>query len=236
MGRSGPIVGVPRPGRDDLVATFGGISLRRKESVVLDDAPAGVYNTRTELLERLLRDACELCGSERGCEVHHVRKVADLAKKSKANQVPWVKLMITRSRKTLIVCRDCHVKIHGGRIDKPGLQQITGEPNAVKAARWGSGGGRRKRIRKDTSPAAYLTARPRDGPADADPRRRRLLGSLVGQTEANIRQALRLVDAMAPCVVMLDEVEKALAGVASAARRRQRRLGADVRHAAHLAQ
>src|SRR5262245_652158 len=42
-----------------------------------------------------------------------------------------------------------------------------------------------------------------------------LLGSLVGQSEANIRQALRLVDAMSPCVVMLDELEKALSGVAS---------------------
>jgi ATPase family associated with various cellular activities (AAA) len=42
-----------------------------------------------------------------------------------------------------------------------------------------------------------------------------LMGSLVGQTESNIRQALRLVDAMAPCVVMIDEVEKALSGVAS---------------------
>jgi hypothetical protein len=42
-----------------------------------------------------------------------------------------------------------------------------------------------------------------------------LIGSLVGQSEANIRQALRLVDAMSPCVAMLDEVEKALAGVAS---------------------
>ena len=42
-----------------------------------------------------------------------------------------------------------------------------------------------------------------------------LLGSLVGQSEANVRQALRLVDAMAPCVAMIDEVEKALAGVAS---------------------
>ncbi len=39
-----------------------------------------------------------------------------------------------------------------------------------------------------------------------------LLGSLVGQSEANIRQALRQVDAMSPCVVMIDEVEKALAG------------------------
>src|SRR5262245_20520516 len=42
-----------------------------------------------------------------------------------------------------------------------------------------------------------------------------LLGSLVGQSEANIRQALRLVDAMSPCVAMLDEVEKALSGVAA---------------------
>jgi SpoVK/Ycf46/Vps4 family AAA+-type ATPase len=42
-----------------------------------------------------------------------------------------------------------------------------------------------------------------------------LLGSLVGQSESNIRQALRLVDAMSPCVVMLDEVEKALSGVSS---------------------
>lgn len=42
-----------------------------------------------------------------------------------------------------------------------------------------------------------------------------LMGSLVGQTEANIRRALAITDAMAPCICMLDEVEKALAGVAS---------------------
>ena len=42
-----------------------------------------------------------------------------------------------------------------------------------------------------------------------------LMGSLVGSTEANIRQALRIIDAMSPAVVMVDEVEKALAGVAS---------------------
>ncbi|MFO0905704.1 MAG: AAA family ATPase [Pirellulales bacterium] len=41
-----------------------------------------------------------------------------------------------------------------------------------------------------------------------------LLGSLVGQSEANIRHALRLIDAMAPAVVFLDEVEKAFSGVA----------------------
>jgi hypothetical protein len=42
-----------------------------------------------------------------------------------------------------------------------------------------------------------------------------LMGSLVGSTEANIRQALKIVDAMAPCVCFLDEVEKALSGVSS---------------------
>ncbi len=34
-----------------------------------------------------------------------------------------------------------------------------------------------------------------------------LMGSLVGSTEGNIRQALKIVDAMSPCVVMVDEVE-----------------------------
>ena len=39
-----------------------------------------------------------------------------------------------------------------------------------------------------------------------------LMGSLVGQTEANIREALAIADAMAPCILFVDEVEKALSG------------------------
>ena len=42
-----------------------------------------------------------------------------------------------------------------------------------------------------------------------------LMGSLVGQTEQNVRAALRIADAMAPCILFADEVEKALAGAAS---------------------
>lgn len=37
-----------------------------------------------------------------------------------------------------------------------------------------------------------------------------LFGSLVGQTEQNIRQALKIADAMAPCILFIDELEKAL--------------------------
>jgi SpoVK/Ycf46/Vps4 family AAA+-type ATPase len=40
-----------------------------------------------------------------------------------------------------------------------------------------------------------------------------LMGSLVGQTEQNIRQALKIADAMSPCICFVDEIEKALSGV-----------------------
>ena len=34
-----------------------------------------------------------------------------------------------------------------------------------------------------------------------------------GATEQNVRQALKIADAMSPCVLFLDEVEKALSGL-----------------------
>ncbi|MBL8827132.1 MAG: AAA family ATPase, partial [Planctomycetaceae bacterium] len=40
-----------------------------------------------------------------------------------------------------------------------------------------------------------------------------LYGSLVGETERNIRQALQTIDAMQPAVAMVDEVEKSLSGL-----------------------
>jgi hypothetical protein len=42
-----------------------------------------------------------------------------------------------------------------------------------------------------------------------------LMGSLVGQTEQQTRQALRIADAMAPCILFVDEIEKSLSGAAS---------------------
>jgi hypothetical protein len=40
-----------------------------------------------------------------------------------------------------------------------------------------------------------------------------LMGSLIGLTEERTRQALRIADAMAPCVILIDELDKALSGV-----------------------
>ena len=43
----------------------------------------------------------------------------------------------------------------------------------------------------------------------------RVFGSLVGESEARLRAALAVIEAMAPCIVFIDEIEKALGGVAS---------------------
>ncbi len=41
----------------------------------------------------------------------------------------------------------------------------------------------------------------------------RLLGKYVGESESNMRKALRLSEAISPCVLWIDEIEKAFAGV-----------------------
>ena len=71
-------VTVERPGRKALVAEWGGISLKWQVNAVLDDQPAPVWNVGTDLLQRLLADTCELCGSHDQIEVHHVKALRDL--------------------------------------------------------------------------------------------------------------------------------------------------------------
>lgn len=43
----------------------------------------------------------------------------------------------------------------------------------------------------------------------------RLLGKYVGESEGNMRQALELAEAISPCVLWIDEVEKAFSGLSS---------------------
>ena len=43
----------------------------------------------------------------------------------------------------------------------------------------------------------------------------RLMGQYVGQSEENMRQALAMVESVAPCVLWIDELEKAFSGVGS---------------------
>lgn len=80
---------------------------------------------RNDLLTRLRANQCEVCGAETDCEVHHVRKLADLKKRWKGKSIPWwVTKMIALRRKTLIVCKSCHRKIHNG-------EPLPQQPNTV---------------------------------------------------------------------------------------------------------
>jgi group II intron reverse transcriptase/maturase len=116
--------------KEPLVARFGGIELRRQKDAVVNDRPPEVYSSlRSEIVQRLLADQCELCGSEDNCEVHHIRRLADLDRPGQREKPQWVKRMASRRRKTLVVCQKCHEEIHRERTSrhKP-TAQITGKP------------------------------------------------------------------------------------------------------------
>src|SRR6266550_4057277 len=106
---------VQRDNKKPLVTHFGGIPLKRKQDALLvDRLPQFVMTNRSELLQRMLTDICELCGSKEKVEVHHIRKLADLEKPGRREKPVWVKLMAAKRRKTLVVCRQCHEAIHSG--------------------------------------------------------------------------------------------------------------------------
>jgi hypothetical protein len=66
---------------------------------------------RTSLIDRLKARNCELCGETSELEMHHIRKLKDIAK----GKDPWEVHMIARKRKTMAVCHTCHMKIHHGK-------------------------------------------------------------------------------------------------------------------------
>lgn len=102
-----------RTGKKPLVATFGGIPLKRQRKAVLTDRkPTPGIIRRTELIQRLQTGRCEMCQHTGEVEVHHVGKLAHLGKPGQP-QPPWAALMAKRRRKTLVVCAACHDVIHG---------------------------------------------------------------------------------------------------------------------------
>jgi hypothetical protein len=71
------------------------------------------HTGRSEIVERLNAEECEYCGKIGGYfEVHHVRKMADI----KDGKEFWQKLMITRNRKKIVVCIECHDLLHAGKL------------------------------------------------------------------------------------------------------------------------
>jgi group II intron reverse transcriptase/maturase len=100
-------------GKKPLVATFGGIPLKHQQRAFLvDQLPNPIRYERKEVIRRLIASRCELCTiKSENCVVHHVRKLADLERMGKGRP-RWAQIMLTRRRKTLIVCQACPHAIH----------------------------------------------------------------------------------------------------------------------------
>ena len=66
------------------------------------------YSWKTTIRQRLNAGVCELCGKKHTdlLELHVIRKLTELGNSD------WELVMKTKRRKTLVVCSDCHEKIH----------------------------------------------------------------------------------------------------------------------------
>jgi hypothetical protein len=105
-----------RRSKPDLVARFGGITLRQdRRAVITDPAPVPVRVPRTELLARLRQRECELCETGTTVAVHQVTGLKELGKPG-PGQPAWAALMARIRRKTLIVCAPCHDWIHANPV------------------------------------------------------------------------------------------------------------------------
>lgn len=95
------------------ICNFAKYSEGKNEPVeYLDKIPNFALNyahTRTTFDSRLKAKECELCGTTTAkCyEIHHVNKVKNLKGKRE-----WELVMIAKRRKTMVVCKECHYKIH----------------------------------------------------------------------------------------------------------------------------
>jgi group II intron reverse transcriptase/maturase len=105
-----------REGKKDLVARFGGITLRQdRRAVIRDPEPAPAAFPRKELISRLRRRECELCGTGATVAVHQVTGLKELGQPG-PGQPAWAQLMAKMRRKTLIVCAACHDWIHANPV------------------------------------------------------------------------------------------------------------------------
>ncbi len=107
---------IPREKKKPLIAIFGGLSLKRRKNPIMEDRVIFPYvQLRSEIVERLLNDTCEVCGEKKNVQMHHVRHLRDLNQKGKREMPLWMKVMIMRKRKSIPLCKGCHDDVHHNR-------------------------------------------------------------------------------------------------------------------------
>jgi group II intron reverse transcriptase/maturase len=85
----------------------------KSESPNSVDSVSHFYGGKNELLNRKKEETCEYCGTKTAfVEEHHIRALKDIRK----GATRWERLMISRNRKTLILCVPCHDLLHAGKL------------------------------------------------------------------------------------------------------------------------
>lgn len=105
------------------VRTWGGLDM--------PPSPQFVFS-RTEMVERLNARQCERCGgTDQPCEVHHVRRVAEMEYAGLPRY-----MRAARQRKRVVLCEPCHNAVHAHEpTDKQRMvARSRGEPDALKGA------------------------------------------------------------------------------------------------------
>src|SRR5882724_5839161 len=83
--------------RYNMLILFNSVSLRKSHTRSLE--------------QRLQANVCEHCGKDGGFfEVHHVKKLKDVGKQG------WERILMTRKRKTIVLCIECHDLLHAGQL------------------------------------------------------------------------------------------------------------------------
>lgn len=111
---------VPREGKKPLIAEFGPKPIHYQRTIPnIEDERQWLRYNRTQLLDRLLAETCELCGSQDNVQVHHIKSIKDLSRRNrgKKERPAWMVRMIELHRNTLVVCETCHRQIHQGTYD-----------------------------------------------------------------------------------------------------------------------
>lgn len=107
---------VERRNKKPLTAHFGAIPLKRNPTPSwIKDSIQKRNTNRSEIIDRMLREKCEMCGEEGFVEVHHVHKLKDLNKPGRRKKEAWERRMIAIRRKTLMTCKTCHRAITAGK-------------------------------------------------------------------------------------------------------------------------
>ncbi len=90
------------------------VTMQVRAAIDLEPNTAWVFS-RTEIIRRLSARKCEYCGAEGAVAVHHIRKLKDVSKAKER----WQQLMIARRSTTLVMCVQCHTRLHSGTLPSP---------------------------------------------------------------------------------------------------------------------